>query len=159
MATKKSSSSKPAAKTAKSKARAPKARGGAFRLDSLSVSLTVNDIAKSIVFYRDVLGFSVIQQWVMEGVVRGAELSLGGASIMIGQDDWKKGRNRKKGEALRFYFMTTQDLDVLAAMLKSRGLKLEQEPMTTEWGRHFAFSDPDGFHFTVAQEAKKKKKK
>ncbi len=165
MATKKSSPKKPAASSAKAttkaksapKAAAPKARAGSLKLDSMSLSLTANDLAKSLVFYCDTLGFALIQKWEMDGVVRGAELAAGGASVMLGQDDWKKGRTRKKGLGLRFYLMTNQNVEVLAAKLKARGLVLEEEPMTSAWGTHFSFADPDGFKFTIAKEGKKKK--
>ena len=41
--------------------------------------------------------------------------------FMIGQDDWKKGRDRVKGEGFRLYCQTTQDVDRLAEGIKARG--------------------------------------
>ena len=159
MATKKTTKAKSPTKAATKHPAAKKAKAdNKLRLTSASPSFTVNDIEKSMAWYRDVLGFTVTERWEDGGKLLGAEMAAGDVSFMIGQDDWKKGRNRKKGEALRFYFMTKVDVNVLAAKLKSRGLKLDSEPETSEWGSHFGFSDPDGFKFTIAKEAKKKKK-
>jgi uncharacterized glyoxalase superfamily protein PhnB len=76
---------------------------------------------------------------------------------MIGQDDWKKGRDRKKGEGFRLYCTTTQDVDALAEGIVARGGKLDQGPRDQPWGmRDFALTDPDGFKITIGADAKKR---
>src|SRR5258706_12858497 len=114
---------KKAGKKAPSKKKTPaKARGGAaLKLASVAPSLTVNDLGKSLPWYRDVLGFRVTERWERNGVLQGAELGAGDMRFMIGQDDWKKGRNRKKGAGFRLYCETTQNIDTLAAELRPRG--------------------------------------
>jgi uncharacterized glyoxalase superfamily protein PhnB len=75
---------------------------------------------------------------------------------MLGQDDWKKGRDRVKGEGFRIYCKTAQDVDRLAAQVKARGGKLTQEPRDEPWGtRDFAVVDPDGFKITIGSEETK----
>jgi uncharacterized glyoxalase superfamily protein PhnB len=71
---------------------------------------------------------------------------------MLGQDDWKKGRDRVKGEGFRIYCETTQDVDRLADQIKARGGTLAQEPRDESWGaRVFSVEDPDGFKITISK--------
>lgn len=125
-----------------------------LRLRSAAPAFTVNDVAKSLTWYRDVLGCLVKERWEQDGELRGVEMQAGGVSFYLGQDDWKKGRDRKKGEGFRIYCTTAQDLDALAATIKARGGTLEQQPRDTAWGsREFAVTDPDGFKITIASES------
>jgi uncharacterized glyoxalase superfamily protein PhnB len=76
---------------------------------------------------------------------------------MLGQDDWKKGRDRAKGQGVRLYCETTQDVDALARQIRERGGKLDSEPADQPWGsRDFSLSDPDGFKITIGKETKKR---
>ena len=47
---------------------------------------------------------------------------------MIGQDDWKKGRDRKKGEGFRMFCMTKANVDELAKKIEAKGGRLDQRP-------------------------------
>jgi catechol 2,3-dioxygenase-like lactoylglutathione lyase family enzyme len=122
-----------------------------LRLHSAGPSFTVDDLDKSLAFYRDVLGFTQKDQWMQDGVVTGVELVAGSVTFWLGQDDWKKGRGRVKGEGFRIYCGTTQDVDALAARVRATGTSLADEPRDMEWGgRAFAVRDPDGFLVTIA---------
>jgi len=160
MAAKKTTKSKKApAKAAKrSSAKSAKAKSGkseGLRLTSTSPSLTVNDIEKSLAWYRDVLGFTVDQRWEGDGKLMGAEMKAGNVVLMIGQDDWKKGRDRVKGAGVRIYCDTDQDIDRLAARIKANGGTLAQEPKEQPWGmRDLAIDDPDGYKITIARDLK-----
>src|SRR5713101_1421088 len=81
------------AKAAPAKVRA---RSDTLKFSDASPGFTVNDLEKSLVWYRDVLGFVVEERWEQDGKLTGVSLQAGGVSFMIGQDDWKKGRDRKK---------------------------------------------------------------
>ena len=150
-------SARKAAKAARA-AQAPKGRvhqdrkqPESLRLHSAGPSFTVDDLDKSLAFYRDVLGFTQKDQWMENGVVTGVELVAGSVTFWLGQDDWKKGRGRVKGEGFRLYCGTTQDVDALAARVRSTGTSLVDEPRDIEWGgRAFAVRDPDGFLITIA---------
>ena len=121
-----------------------------LRLRSAQAGYTVNDIERSVAFYRDVLGFTLGEQWKDNGRLMGAELHAGAVRIWLGQDDWKKGRDRVKGEGVRLYFDTVQSVDTIAAQIKSRGGQLSHEPETQPWGtRDFGITDPDGFRITI----------
>ena len=114
-------------------------------------SFTVNDVDRSLAWYRDVMGFAVGELWQDNGKLLGAELKAGNAVFMIGQDDWKKGHNREKGVGFRLYCQTTQDVDKQAAGIKARGGILVHEPRDEEWGgRAFTVDDPDGFRITIS---------
>ncbi|MDH3271369.1 MAG: VOC family protein [Gemmatimonadota bacterium] len=134
-----------------SQTRTERAKPETLRLASISTALTVDDIHESLKWYTDVVGFTVKDRWENEGELHGAELVAGDTHLMIGQDDWGRGRDRKKGEGFRLYFMTAQDVDELAAAIKERGGALETEPQEMPWGgRAFTLIDPSGFKITVS---------
>jgi len=143
----------------KAKAAPAKARSKAesLKLSEASPGLTVNDLQKSLAWYRDVLGFAVEERWEQEGKLMGVSLRAGGVTFMIGQDDWKKGRDRKKGEGFRLYCTTAQDVDSLAERIEARGGRLDYEPRDQPWGmRDFALTDPDGFKITIGVDTAKR---
>jgi len=126
-----------------------------LRLRSSGPGFTVNELEKSIAWYRDVLGFAVKESWEHGGKLAGAELAAGSVAFVLSQDDWKKGRDRAKGEGFRIYCTTVQDVDRLAEQIKARGGRLIDEPRDQPWGmRDFSVADPDGFKITIGTEAK-----
>ena len=150
------SKSKPAKKTKPSKAKG-KAKSGSLTLRDTSPGMTVNDLEKSLAWYTGVVGFGIDERWEQDGKLMGVSLQAGDVTFMIGQDDWKKGRDRKKGEGFRLYCRTTQDIDALAAKIVAKGGTLDHEPKDQPWGtRELALVDPDGFKITIAKEKKKR---
>ena len=124
-----------------------------LRLTSFTPSLTVNDLTRSLAFYTDALGFIVGEQWKDGGVLRGVMLKAGACELGISQDDWKQGKDRKKGAGFRIWCDTAQDIDAIAARVKAAGCALSEQPEDhPAWGvRSFSFDDPDGFHLTFAR--------
>ena len=154
----KKKAAKPAKPARPAKKRPRRKKPETLRLRSASPGFTVNDLDKSLAFYRDVLGFVVGDLWKQGGKVLGAELKAGDIVFMIGQDDWKKGRDRRKGEGVRIYCTTAQDVDQLAAQVKARGGVLAHEPVTQPWGlRDFGIADPDGYNITIQGPAQTKR--
>ena len=122
-----------------------------LRLRSAGPSLTVNDIQKSLAFYRDVLGFVPKDSWEEDGALKGMELLAGSVRFWLSQDDFKKGSDRAKGVGFRMYCGTTQDIDALAARVRGAGVELAEEPKDQSWGgRDFAVRDPDGFLISIS---------
>ena len=167
MASRKSNkkTTKAKAKTAKRSTTRPKAapkraQQKGFSLRTVAPSFTVDDIQRSLTWYRDIMGFAVGDKWEDDGKLLGAELKAGPIVFMIGQDDWKKGRDRVKGEGFRIYCQTDQDVDRLADGIKARGGagSLAQEPRDEEWGaRAFTVVDPDGYKITISTPIKAKR--
>ncbi len=124
-----------------------------LRLRSIAPTLTVDDIDRSLAWYRDVLGFVAGERWESEGKLQGIELRAGSCTWYLTQDDFAKGRDRQKGIGFRFYCETTQDVDALARRIKAAGGTLTQEPMDQPWGgRSLAVADPDGFQISIVQQ-------
>lgn len=124
-----------------------------LRLRSLVPSLTVNDLQASIAWYRDILGFIVAEEYKQDDQVMGVRLQAGTVNFLLTQDDFAKGRDRQKGAGLRFFCMTAQDIDQLAAAVRERGGQLSQEPTDQPWGaRDFAVVDPNGFNISISTE-------
>ena len=122
-----------------------------LRLRSIAPAITVNDLEASLSWYCDIVGFTLREKFEHEGEVRGASLVAGAAALMLSKEDWAKGRDRIKGQGLRVYMSTTQDVDEVAADIKSRGGELASEPADMPWGaRTFDLVDPDGFLITIS---------
>jgi len=123
-----------------------------LRLRESSVSLTVNDLQRSTAWYRDVLGFTEGERWETDGQLHGVQLKAGNVDLMLNQDDFAKGRDRRKGIGLRLWFSTVQSLDGLADVIRARGGTLDYGPEDMPWGdRTFGMTDPDGFSITFVE--------
>lgn len=123
-----------------------------FTAQSLSNSLTVDDVQESLRWYRDIVGFEVARTMEHEGTLHGAVLSAGDAGILINQDDGAKGHDRVKGQGFSLYFTTDQDIDELAAGIRARGGELVSEPEDMPWGaRIFELRDPTGYKIVVGK--------
>src|SRR6266436_6549366 len=77
-----------------------------LRLRSFEPTFTVNDIERSVRFYTEVLGFIVIEQMSDGAALQGVLLKAGTCKLGLSQDDWAKGRDRKKGEGVRIWCNT-----------------------------------------------------
>ncbi|HVT38263.1 MAG TPA: VOC family protein [Gemmatimonadaceae bacterium] len=142
-------STKAAAPSAAANHAAPEAFAGR----ALSASMTVNDLEKSLAWYRDVVGFAVGQGHEREGKLRAVSLEAGAVRVLINQDDGAKGMNRVKGEELSLMITTTQSVDQIAKRIKEAGGTLESEPTDMPWGaRIFRLRDPDGFALAISSE-------
>ena len=88
---------------------------------TLSVSLTVKDLEKSLAWYRDVVGFAVDRRHERDGKLLAVSLKAGHVRILIGQDDGAKGWDRVKGEGFSLRITTVQNIDELAQRIKELG--------------------------------------
>jgi uncharacterized glyoxalase superfamily protein PhnB len=123
------------------------------QISAIVPTLTVDDLQKSIAFY-EALGFAIEDRWEEKGTLLGVMLRAGKTQISLSQDDWKKGRDRKKGIGVRLSISTTPgNVDEMAKRAKSAGITLKSEPHDTEWkSRAFEVADPTGFLLTVYSE-------
>ncbi len=128
-------------------------RPESLRLRDAAPGFTVKNLASSIEFYVDGLGFTVDQRWETGGELRGAMLKAGRCRIGLSQDDFAKGSERVKGLGMSIWLTTTQDLETLVARIKGNGISLTQELEEMPWGGWtFALADPDGFKLTFKNE-------
>ena len=125
----------------------------AVRISAIVPTLTVDDLQKSIAFY-EAIGFAVDERWEDKGTLLGVMLRAGSTQIGLNQDDWKKGRDRKKGIGVRLSIATTPgQVDEIAKRARNAGITLKSEPHDTEWNsRAFEVTDPSGFLLTVYSE-------
>jgi catechol 2,3-dioxygenase-like lactoylglutathione lyase family enzyme len=124
-----------------------------LRLRSVTPTYTVNDVEKSVEWYRDGLGFFVAERWEEDGRLGGVMLKAGACEFGLSQDDFSKGRERAKGVGFRLWCSTTQDVDAIAARLKAFGGKIVEEP-GNRWDTYsFTAQDPDGFKITITKAA------
>ena len=124
----------------------------AVQINAIVPTLTVDDLQKSITFY-EALGFAIDERWEEKGTLLGVMLRAGKTQIGLSQDDWKKGRDRKKGVGVRLSISTPGSVDEIAKQAKHAGITLKSEPRDTEWNsRAFELSDPSGFLVTVFSE-------
>ena len=98
----------------------------------------VDDVARSVEYYRDALGFRVEFTWgdpvTYDGVERGRVLIHLQAS---------RHAKRTRGQAGVYVFV--DDVDPLFAEFKRRGALLQDEPKDYPYGmRDFGVKDPDG---------------
>jgi uncharacterized glyoxalase superfamily protein PhnB len=131
---------------------APKgAEAERFRGRTLSASLTVKDLHKSLAWYEDVLGFTVDRKHEREGKLRAVSLRAGDVRLLIGQDDGAKGWDRIKGEGFSLQITTDQNVDEIARRIKARGGTLDTEPTNIPSGaRVMRLRDPDGFKLVIS---------
>jgi catechol 2,3-dioxygenase-like lactoylglutathione lyase family enzyme len=122
-----------------------------LRLRSLQPTYTVNDIQRSLAWYRDGLGFYVAERWEENGRLKGAMLKAGACEFGLSQDDFSKGRDRQKGVGFRVWCETAQSVDVIAARLRAFGGSIVEGPGDKWDGYSFTAQDPDGFKITIMQ--------
>ncbi len=135
------------AKSGKAKRQQPES----LRLRSIAPTFTVNDLQRSLAWYRDGLGFFVSDRWEEGGQLQGVMLKAGACQLGLSQDDFSKGRDRPKGVGFRIWCDTAQDVDAIAARLRDFGGTIVEGP-GDRWDTYsFTAQDPDGFKITISQ--------
>ena len=119
---------------------------------TLSASLTVADVAASVAWYRDVLGFTVHRSFERDGTLFAASLRAGAVPILLTRDDGKRGTERTKGDGISLQLTTKQDIDALASRARARGAALDTEPSDVMGARVFRLRDLDGFRLVISSE-------
>ena len=104
------------------------------------VSIPVSDQSRSLLFYRDALGFAVLRDEAMGPAMRWLQLQPkdGGSSIAL--TTWFEGLKPGGQQGL---LIGVDDIDAEHARLTGLGIELtaiEAQP----WGRFTMLKDPDG---------------
>jgi lactoylglutathione lyase len=107
----------------------------------------VSDMARSLGFYVDGLGFAMTKKWIDDGKLRWCWLQLGGAALMLqefrkeGNDSWVP--TAKLGEGVSICFQC-QDALSLYREFSAKGLQV-REPFVGNGMWVTGLSDPDGY--------------
>jgi len=108
------------------------------------VIVYVGDVAPSLRFYRDKLGFRVIES--MPGYAR-LRSPRGGATLALHASRGRKPSARTREVVL--YFETRQ-LDRVCRELQRKGVRFDQLPERMPWGWDHAYlRDPDGHSISL----------
>lgn len=115
------------------------------------------NVPQALVFYRDVLGFEVIETWG-DGYAR---LKSPSGSTSIGLPAIER-ENRKMDvatEGIRLYF-EVMDLDETCKRMEASGVRFDQMPKDMPWGwRHAYLRDPDGHEISLYRAGEKRLQK
>ena len=125
----------------------------AIRATNLSCSITCKNLDASIRFYRDAIGFAVVQTYESDGKAVASVIAAGDCRIVLNQDDGKLGWDRIKGQGfyLQINVAGAADVDATAARITAAGGTLLDQPADRPWGaRMFQFKDLDGFKLGVS---------
>ncbi|MFQ5693526.1 MAG: VOC family protein [Nitrospinota bacterium] len=114
----------------------------------------VKDLGRSVRFYRDVLGLSLVREGEAD-----ARFDVGGFHLVIHEDlepgefvKWKANPHpRERGWGV-YLTLRSDDPDADYARLKRHDVDFICEPMTMPWGlRMFLLHDPDGYILEVSK--------
>src|SRR5262245_42960456 len=124
-------------------------------LKKLTPNLIVSDVGRSVVFYRDVLGFTLDQTVPAAEPFVFAIVKSGDVQIYLNApgpavEEYPAFKGRAIGGTLTL-FIDVSDIGGLYEQLKDRVQVVM--PLETKWYgvTEFAFLDPDGYIITVAQ--------
>lgn len=106
--------------------------------------LFVTELDRSLVFYRDTLGFELLGEARDDGRVCWCRLRRGGATLMLQQACPEDGEPGERGRGVVFYFIC-DDADAMHAELTARGLELAPATTAPYRMRQVELADPDGY--------------
>lgn len=113
--------------------------------------LNVQDVARSLAFWRDGLGFEVLQTYEWEGRLAWAQLGKGQVRLMLngrgGDPGHRLARERYTDAVL---CIAVDDVHALVRELRARGLEVE-DPEAQDYGLdEVVLRDPDGYDLALS---------
>jgi glyoxylase I family protein len=125
---------------------------------SITPLLQVFDMHKSVAFYRDILGFEVVDKYEPDGHFYWAMLRDGDAALMLNakyEDEHRPSEPvRVAGHNDLTLYFGCPDVDGAYTELRGNGCEVK-EPETTYYGmRQLTVKDPDGFELCFQQRVK-----
>ena len=120
-----------------------------FRLEGLT--LTVEDVERSVAFYRDKLGLNVAWNAAPAfAMIRHGAGTIGLLSIVEARKEGITDSTPNQRAAIHVEF-STDDLDALYTELQAKGVAFHQPPHDEPWERSMSAYDPDGYAVEFAQ--------
>lgn len=120
------------------------------------ITLGVDDLARSLRFYRDGLGLPTggkVEDGVLFFRTRGTTLALYPYESLAKDvnDSFHVPRGKFSGITLAHNVRTREEVDRTLALAREAGAKIEKPAADTFWGGYSGyFSDPDGYLWEVA---------
>lgn len=106
------------------------------------------NVERALRFYRDLLGFKLVDEFRHEGISVYARLRAPGGDGTIALHLAGPG-TPLSSEGVRLYF-EIQDVDNFCHKLQAKGLYIPQAPRMMPWGwRHVYLNDPDGHEISI----------
>jgi catechol 2,3-dioxygenase-like lactoylglutathione lyase family enzyme len=108
----------------------------------------LKDVAGGIAFYRDWLGFKLIEDFRHEGRPVYARMRAPGGDGTIALHQAGPGAS-VASDGVRLYF-EVRELDEFCTKLRKRGFYFTQQPQMMPWGwRHAYLNDPEGHEISL----------
>lgn len=118
------------------------------RLTFNHAMIYAKDVARALTFYRDLLGFKLIEDFRYDGRAVYARLRAPGGDGTIAIHQAGPGASMAS-DGVRLYF-EVRDLDDFCHKLIKKGFFITQLPRMMEWGwRHAYLNDPDGHEISL----------
>src|SRR5271165_5610717 len=134
------------AKPQRKKAAAAPGTGG--KLTFNHAMIYAKDVERGLSFYRDLMGFKLIEDFRFEGTAVYARLRAPGGDGTIALHQAGPGVSLSS-EGVRLYF-EIRDLDGFCRKLQQKGFYIAQLPRMMPWGwRHVYLNDPDGHEISL----------
>lgn len=105
--------------------------------------LLVADVPTSVAFYRDGLGFRVVDEWIDDGVAKWCWLELGHAALMLQKSRGPTVSAPREAEDRIVVFFICRDALAIYREAGARGLE-PSEPFVSNAMWVTALRDPDG---------------
>ncbi len=134
------------AKPARTGAPAPPEDGG--KLTFNHAMIYAKDVERAMAFYRDLMGFKLIEDFRYEGTSVYARLRAPGGDGTIALHQAGPGVS-VASDGVRLYF-EVRDLDDFCRKLQKKNFYITQLPRMMPWGwRHAYLNDPDGHEISL----------
>jgi len=129
-------------------AKAARATDIADKLSFNHAMIYLKDVTRGVDFYRDWLGFKLIEDYRHEGTSVYARLRAPGGDGTIALHQAGPGAS-VASDGVRLYFEVA-NLDDFCQKLRRRGFVFTQQPQIMPWGwRHAYLNDPEGHEISL----------
>ena len=117
------------------------------------------DVGRALTFYRDLLGFKVVEDVDYGGRKVYARLRAGRGDGTLALHMIEPGKTMPEGDGIRLYF-EVKDLEKFCERLQEGGVKFSKMPALMPWGwMHAYLDDPDGHEVSLYWAGAKRFKK
>jgi len=126
----------------------PAAEAGGDKLTFNHAMVYAKDVQRALGFYRDLLGFKLVDEFRHEGTPLYARLRAPGGDGTIALHLAGPGTSLAS-DGVRLYF-EIRELDDFCRKLQAKGFYITQMPRMMPWGwRHAYLNDPDGHEISL----------